>query len=346
VAFQDIAIGAFPNDDTGDTLRNGGIKINNNFAKAVEGPASATTGNVAVYNSTSGKLLRNGTKSEDSLVQGPASSTTGNVAVFDSGSGKLLRNSTKTEANLVTGSSASVLDNALVSFDGTTGKVVKAPGNAVALSNVNSIDTLESNGFYAWATSRPVGAVAQDFVQMLHLQRATGSRSQLALKSSGAQQMYVRGYTLGAWQDWYEVYHQNTILGTVSQTGGLPTGAVIEYGTSANGQFVRYADGTQMCWVKGTFVSDVGAFSSATRLSGDWTYPAVFADAATTSASVNVPVHTSGNFIGCDRLNIVTFGPSGGTTTGIAISVFFTGGVSTTNAFINNMMLTAIGRWY
>jgi len=37
------------------------------------------------------------------------------------------------------------------------------------------------------------------------------------------------------------------ILGTVSQTGGVATGAIIETGTNANGTYTRWADGTQIC---------------------------------------------------------------------------------------------------
>jgi hypothetical protein len=44
-----------------------------------------------------------------------------------------------------------------------------------------------------------------------------------------------------------EMYNQGNILGTVSQSGGVPTGAIIESGSNANGEFVRYADGTQIC---------------------------------------------------------------------------------------------------
>lgn len=44
-----------------------------------------------------------------------------------------------------------------------------------------------------------------------------------------------------------EVFNQGNILGTVSQSGGVPTGAVIEIGSNANGEFVRFADGTQIC---------------------------------------------------------------------------------------------------
>lgn len=37
------------------------------------------------------------------------------------------------------------------------------------------------------------------------------------------------------------------IVGTVSQSGGVPTGAIIERGSNANGEFVKYADGTLIC---------------------------------------------------------------------------------------------------
>ena len=43
------------------------------------------------------------------------------------------------------------------------------------------------------------------------------------------------------------IYSQSNILGTVSQSGGVPTGAIIERGSNANGEFVKYADGTLIC---------------------------------------------------------------------------------------------------
>jgi len=45
-----------------------------------------------------------------------------------------------------------------------------------------------------------------------------------------------------------EVFKQANILGTVSESGGVPTGAIIERGSNANGEFVKYADGTQICF--------------------------------------------------------------------------------------------------
>lgn len=37
-------------------------------------------------------------------------------------------------------------------------------------------------------------------------------------------------------------------VGTTSQSAGVPTGAIIEKGSNAQGSYVRYADGTQICW--------------------------------------------------------------------------------------------------
>jgi hypothetical protein len=39
----------------------------------------------------------------------------------------------------------------------------------------------------------------------------------------------------------------SAIVGTVGQAGGISTGAIIERGSNANGEYTRYADGTQIC---------------------------------------------------------------------------------------------------
>ncbi len=74
-------------------------------------------------------------------------------------------------------------------------------------------------------------------------------------------------------------YGPGNILGTVSQSGGTPTGAVIERGSNANGDYVRFADGMQICW--GTL--DLG-YNYGSRMRGTWTYPASFASVPTVPA--------------------------------------------------------------
>ena len=42
-------------------------------------------------------------------------------------------------------------------------------------------------------------------------------------------------------------YFKGNALGVVSQSGGIPTGAIIEQGSNANGEYTKFADGTMIC---------------------------------------------------------------------------------------------------
>lgn len=76
-----------------------------------------------------------------------------------------------------------------------------------------------------------------------------------------------------------KAFRRGNILGTVAQSGGVPTGALIEAGNNANGYYARYADGTQICWVKVI----ISGFISSQLISGTWWFPAAFANAETIS---------------------------------------------------------------
>lgn len=67
-------------------------------------------------------------------------------------------------------------------------------------------------------------------------------------------------------------YSWDNAVGTVGQAAGVPTGAILQRGSNANGSFVRFADGTQMCWARVTLLYDDFYVLRAT-----WAYPAVFA---------------------------------------------------------------------
>ncbi|AVD85948.1 phage tail protein [Pseudomonas sp. SWI44] len=64
------------------------------------------------------------------------------------------------------------------------------------------------------------------------------------------------------------------IVGTVSQSGGTPTGAIYERGSNANGEYTAYADGTLEC-----FARVECTYSLANLLVGPWTYPKAFSSA-------------------------------------------------------------------
>ena len=55
------------------------------------------------------------------------------------------------------------------------------------------------------------------------------------------------------------IYNQSNILGTVSQSGGVPTGAIIERGSNSDGEYVVFADGTMI--MQNTVTVDSGVTS-------------------------------------------------------------------------------------
>ena len=69
-----------------------------------------------------------------------------------------------------------------------------------------------------------------------------------------------------------EIFKQSNILGTVSESSGVPTGAIIERGSNANGEFVKYADGTLMM----TQMIDGDATTDTEN--GTWTFPIALKD--------------------------------------------------------------------
>lgn len=57
------------------------------------------------------------------------------------------------------------------------------------------------------------------------------------------------------------------ILGTVSQSGGVPTGALMEEGNDSNGYYLRLASGFQVCWHE---------LTSSSSAAATWTFPKAF----------------------------------------------------------------------
>ncbi|MCG6539191.1 hypothetical protein MCB86_03765, partial [Pseudomonas sp. KSR10] len=132
-----------------------------------------------------------------------------------------------------------------------------------------------------------------------------------------------------------KAFRRGNILGTVAQSSGVPTGAIIERGSNANGEYVRWADGTQICTVA---VGGIGAWSAGLRLSRGWTFPAPFATTTGLQA-----FHTHESASGAD------FATSGWqswlhnlTATAAVFGVINTGSVSQSGSIQRQ---TAIGRW-
>jgi hypothetical protein len=121
--------------------------------------------------------------------------------------------------------------------------------NLVAITA--DVDTLTDSGTY-WlngsSANKPMAQSGQ-LVVVAAPNLNTNSQFFYAHMGSASPRLFFRHKNSGTglWNPWRELFHAGNILGTVSQSGGVPTGAIIERGSNANGEYVRFADGTQIC---------------------------------------------------------------------------------------------------
>ncbi|WP_256584873.1 MULTISPECIES: hypothetical protein [unclassified Pseudomonas] len=131
-------------------------------------------------------------------------------------------------------------------------------------------------------------------------------------------------------------YKRANILGAVSQASGVPTGAIIERSSNANGEFVKFADGTLICtrFVSGNMAltSPYGSgFYNPVPL--PWTFPAAFVGTVpAVSATCNIST----------RIILMSLSP-GETLTSCSFYLLDMQGSVSANA---NLRYLAVGRWF
>lgn len=145
------------------------------------------------------------------------------------------------------------------------------------------------------------------------------------------------------------IYGRKNVLGTASQSAGIPTGAIIERGSNANGQYVRFADGTQICNrivnFDGLSITNV-AGSNYMSAASSYTMPAAFAGgqadfvsaslmasgtAAIRNHGIGARLRYASSTFTADWTNLVVI--AGSSITGVA-------GETT------QVLLHAVGRWF
>ena len=87
-----------------------------------------------------------------------------------------------------------------------------------------------------------------------------------------------------------ELFDKSNILGIVSQAAGVPTGAIIERGSNANGEFVKYADGTLVCYrriIKSIAMTSASGSMFLGATTEDTSFPVAFAFAPEVKGFVN-----------------------------------------------------------
>ena len=217
---------------------------------------------------------------------------------------------------------------------------------ATAVTPVTDYDALTVTGFYrnnATATGAPTTGL---YWSVLHIAHAVdGTASQLALRSAGvaANEMWLRRKAGGNWSAWAKVFHSENLLGTVSQSAGVPTGAVIERGANANGEYVKFADGTLICTTSGRTL----AYSTADLVTYTWTFPAPFVAGSYPVVSAALSPLPA-DYTGLSRRDLCAFGQSAGIAGSVAS---FTRPSGATRAFTTgdtaaNVRLVVNGRWF
>ncbi|MBN2628948.1 MAG: hypothetical protein JXR75_00245 [Rhodobacteraceae bacterium] len=195
-----------------------------------------------------------------------------NVMAFVTGGGdRLTLSSTGAVLNgLLTGTA--VTQNPT---DMTANRLLKVGDFGVGSSSpplLNNIDRFDlAAGIYLVSAGTTLGTLPNESTTadvVMVLRPAANQTTQLLSMPNDGKTYIRKSMAAASWGPWRMLYDSKSILGAVSQAAGVPTGAVIERGSNANGNYVRLADGTQWC-----FRSMVASASAATS----WVFPAAFA---------------------------------------------------------------------
>lgn len=248
------------------------------------------------------------------------------------------------------GSSASV--NALVAVTGTVDTIPYFTSGSTMVAKAASIDPIGSTiavrtpggslaagslelGFNTTAFTPFIdfhsGIPSIDYDTRIISDAPTGAVGGGRMQHHANGGHFFNGST-GIYENGQKVYARNTILGAVGQTGGVPTAAIIERGANASGEYVRYADGTQICW---------------SGSAGGKASPTIPAN-GTTAIVLSLPIAFAGNFnvwsTGWPYLNWDYYGTLVSVSSGVgAYQAMVRNGV-TAQQF--SMYFIAIGRWY
>lgn len=122
------------------------------------------------------------------------------------------------------------------------------------------------------------------------------------------------------------------IVGTVSQSGGAPTGAIMEFGSNANGTYTKFADGTMFCKISLPTIVNLAA--NQIKDFGQIVLPAAFVNVQYSVLATATPVLTFDAY---------------GFTTAYAVSTNFYRLIyrnGATAQTLSDTQVTCVGRWF
>ncbi|SFW77292.1 hypothetical protein [Pseudomonas sp. NFACC04-2] len=208
-------------------------------------------------------------------------------------------------------------------YDTTAGRMLKVAdfglgSTGSSYDGATSMDTFfTANQMFTSSIATPPGhnqPLLGTYPMGMHLRRSSIVESQLVLGWGAQGALGFRLKTdISTWAPWRKVYDTVNLVGPVSQSGGIPTGAVIERNSNGNGEYVKYADGTMICWQYNRAISAVaistaffGGFRSADI---NISFPTQFSEApvvqATTATCFGVlPYSATGSIFTSNFLSV------------------------------------------
>ena len=173
--------------------------------------------------------------------------------------------------------------------DATAGRLLKVGDfglgaiTSPVLANLDDFTTL--SGVYkvdgtTVTGTKPATTTAADTV--LILRPVFNQQTQIYSNANNGLTYIRKSNAATSWGPWRLIYESGNLLGTVSQTAGVPTGAVFERGSNANGSYTKFADGTMICYhtfsVGSIVAAGAGTFDNPYRSNPNvtWTFPAAF----------------------------------------------------------------------
>jgi len=199
-------------------------------------------------------------------------------------------------------------------------------GSTAPKATGSDLDAIVGSGFW-YADSTVANKPASGNYLVLHMGQTTDVATQIAISRSSADPnaTFVRAKISGVWQPWKRLD--------------------AERGSNANGEYVRFGDGTQICW----HFTSAGAITYAGAGTWDnpyrsqpfqWAFPASFADNPIILSQGEPPVGAPDWF----RRN--SSSSSGGINALIAYNIELTRFGPNATADVFDVSLLAIGRWF
>lgn len=280
---------------TGGTYNSPSISTPTGITKSDVGLSNVDNTSDATKNSATATLTNKSISGSSNTITNLPTTSISNSAVTNA---KLATMSNATIKSNISGSTANPSDNTVTAildkaFGSTQGSVIyrgSTSWNALAPGTTNYFLQTKGTGNNPTWTNVSGGGDLLSTNNLSDLASAPTALTNLGGTTTGKALFTATGES-DVLATIPSAYTKNNILGTVSQSSGVPTGAIIENSSNANGRYIKYADGTLICirpFAAGSSRSitfALGALYSLTS-AASYTFPATFASNPTVSITL------------------------------------------------------------